>query len=80
MEFPLPQPIDPAAVAAAEQQTLSPINERRMRRLLDVLCDPTRLKIVRALRDNELAASDSASTSRVAAGSITPSSQSRAVE
>jgi DNA-binding transcriptional ArsR family regulator len=29
-----------------------------MRRLLDVLCDPTRLKIVRALRDNKLAASD----------------------
>jgi DNA-binding transcriptional ArsR family regulator len=29
-----------------------------MRRLLDVLCDPTRLKIVRALRDNQLAASD----------------------
>ena len=29
-----------------------------MRRILDVLCDPTRLKIVRALRDNQLAASD----------------------
>ncbi len=50
--------IDPAAVATAEQQTLSPISERRMKRLLDVLCDGTRLKIVRALRDNELAASD----------------------
>src|SRR2546423_15483993 len=56
---PLPsQPIDPSAVATAERQTLSPISERRMRRLLDVLCDPTRLKIVRALRDNQLAASD----------------------
>src|SRR3989475_13238350 len=52
------QPIDPVAVATAEQQTLSPISERRMRRLLDVLCDGTRLKIVRALRDNQLAASD----------------------
>src|SRR5437660_9502353 len=52
------QPIDPAAVATAERQTLSPSGERRMRRLLDVLCDPTRLKIVRALRDNQLAASD----------------------
>lgn len=29
-----------------------------MRKLLEVLCDPTRLKIVRALRDNQLAASD----------------------
>jgi len=52
------QPIDPAAVASAERQSLSAPNERRMRRLLDVLCDPTRLKIVRALRDNQLAASD----------------------
>src|SRR5213082_932933 len=52
------QPIDPAAVATAERQTLSAPSERRMRRLLDVLCDPTRLKIVRALRDNQLAASD----------------------
>jgi len=50
--------IDPAAVATAERQTLSPISERRMRRLLEVLCDGTRLKIVRALRDNQLAASD----------------------
>ena len=52
------QPIDPTAVATAERQTLSPMSERRMRRLLDVLCDGTRLKIVRTLRDNQLAASD----------------------
>ena len=52
------QPIDPTAVATAERQTLSPMSERRMRRLLDVLCDGTRLKIVRALRDTTLAASD----------------------
>lgn len=58
MEPMISQPIDPAAVAAAERQTLSPMSERRMRRLLDVLCDGTRLKIVRALRDNQLAASD----------------------
>jgi DNA-binding transcriptional ArsR family regulator len=51
-------PIDPMAVEAAERQSLSPMSERRMRRLLDVLCDGTRLKIVRALRDNQLAASD----------------------
>src|SRR5437867_5588835 len=53
-----PPAIDPEAVETAERQTLSPISERRMKRLLDVLCDGTRLKIVRALRDNELAASD----------------------
>ena len=50
--------IDPHAVAVAERHALSELSERRMRRLLDVLCDPTRLKIVRALRDNKLAASD----------------------
>jgi DNA-binding transcriptional ArsR family regulator len=56
---PIPlQPIDPLAVATAERQTLSPVSERRMRRLLEVLCDATRLKIVRALRNNQLAASD----------------------
>jgi len=56
---PSPQdPIDPAAVATAERTKLSPLSERRMRRILDVLCDATRLKIVRALRDNQLAASD----------------------
>src|SRR3989442_12388979 len=55
-----PEPIDPAAVAVAEATKLSPPSERRMRRLLDVLCDPTRLKIVRALRDNQPAASDPA--------------------
>jgi DNA-binding transcriptional ArsR family regulator len=58
MEPITPQAIDPAAVETAERQTLSPMSERRMRRLLDVLCDGTRLKIVRALRDNQLAASD----------------------
>src|SRR5256886_15468629 len=52
------QPIDPGAVETAERQQLSPMSERRMRRLLDVLCDGTRRKIVRALRDNQLAASD----------------------
>jgi len=53
-----PEAIDPAAVATAERTKLSPLSERRMRRILDVLCDATRLKIVRALRDNQLAASD----------------------
>ncbi|TMC70622.1 MAG: winged helix-turn-helix transcriptional regulator [Chloroflexi bacterium] len=58
MEPITPQPIDPRAVETAERQTLPPMSERRMRRLLDILCDGTRLKIVRALRDNQLAASD----------------------
>ena len=54
----IPKPIDPVAVMTAEQQTLTPRNEKRMRALLDAICDPTRVKIVRALRDTTLAASD----------------------
>jgi DNA-binding transcriptional ArsR family regulator len=54
----IPRPIDPVAVMAAEQQMLTPRNEKRMRALMDALCDPTRVKIVRALRDTTLAASD----------------------
>ena len=50
--------IDPVAVMTAEQQMLTPRNDKRMRALLDALCDPTRIKIVRALRDTPLAASD----------------------
>ena len=58
MEAMSPHPIDPVAVASAEQQTLTGASERRMRKLVEVLCDTTRLKIVRALHENELAASD----------------------
>ena len=54
----IPRPIDPVAVMTAEQQMLTPRNEKRMRGLMDALCDPTRIKIVRALRDTTLAASD----------------------
>jgi len=54
----IPKPIDPAAVKTAEKQMLTPRNELRMRELLDALCDPARIKIVRALRDTTLAASD----------------------
>jgi ArsR family transcriptional regulator len=53
-----PEPIDPAAVTAAEQRMLTPRNEKRMRELLEGLCDPARIKIVRALRETTLAASD----------------------
>lgn len=52
------QPIDPAAVAAAESNMLSSAAERQAKAILESLCDPTRLKIVRALRDTTLAASD----------------------
>lgn len=51
-------PIDPEAVRTAEQTTLSREAEARARKILDSLCDPTRLKIVRALRETALAASD----------------------
>jgi len=54
----IPKPIDPGAVMTDEQQMLTPRNEKRMRALMDALCDPTRIKIVRALRDTTLAASD----------------------
>lgn len=54
----VPRPIDPVAVTTAEQQMLTPQNEERMRALLEALCDPSRIKIVRALRDTTLAASD----------------------
>lgn len=54
----IPKPIDPAAAMTAGQQMLTPRNEKRMRALLEGICDPTRIKIVRALRDTTLAASD----------------------
>ena len=50
--------IDPAAVAVAEQAMLGREGERAAREILDSLCDPTRLKIVRALMETPLAASD----------------------
>jgi len=51
-------PIDPEAVQAAQENMLSGAAETRARQILESLCDPTRLKIVRALRDTTLAASD----------------------
>ena len=54
----IPRPIDPVAVKTAERQMLTPPNEKRMRTLLEALCDPARITIVRALRDTTLAASD----------------------
>lgn len=50
--------IDPTAVSMARKQMLTGRSERDARRLLDTLCDPTRLKIIRALEGTPLAASD----------------------
>lgn len=52
------RPIDPGAVALAEQAMLDRDGERAAKSILDSLCDPTRLKIVRALAETPLAASD----------------------
>ena len=52
------RPLDPAAVKTAEKSLLTPRNEQRMKELLEALCDPTRVKIVRALRETTLAAGD----------------------
>jgi DNA-binding transcriptional ArsR family regulator len=52
------RPLDPTAVKAAKESLLTPRNERRMKELLEALCDPTRVKIVRALRETTLAAGD----------------------
>ena len=51
-------PIDPQAVERAGENMLSKPAEGHAREILESLCDPTRLKIVRALRDTTLAASD----------------------
>ena len=53
------RPLDAKAVESAEKNMLEPRDERRMKELLDVLCDATRVKIVQALSaDNTLAAGD----------------------
>lgn len=53
------RPLDPQAVRSAEDNLLAPRDERRMREVLDALCDATRVKIVQALSaDNTLAAGD----------------------
>jgi DNA-binding transcriptional ArsR family regulator len=51
-------PIDEPAVATALAHALSPRLEREARRVLDSAGDLTRLKIVRALMETPLAASD----------------------
>lgn len=51
--------IDPGAVAVGLAQMLPARSTRDVQRILECLCDPTRLKMVRALQDGaELAAGD----------------------
>lgn len=52
------QVIDHGAVALAQARMLPPRSARDAQRVLMCLCDPTRLKIVRALQATELAAGD----------------------
>lgn len=52
------QIIDYPAVAVAEARMLPPRSARQAQRVLMCICDPTRLKIVRALQATELAAGD----------------------
>jgi len=49
---------DHSAVARAKARMLEPRSARAAQRVLTCLCDPTRLKIVRALQATELAAGD----------------------
>jgi ArsR family transcriptional regulator len=51
-------PIDASAVTMAEARALSPRAEREARRIVECASDMTRLKIVRALIETPLAASD----------------------
>jgi DNA-binding transcriptional ArsR family regulator len=51
-------PIDPKAIEIAQKHAYDAATERRARKLLASICDPTRLNILRALRRTPLAASD----------------------
>ena len=50
--------VDEGAVAQAKARMLQPRSAHDAQRVLMCLCDPTRLKIVRALQATELAAGD----------------------
>lgn len=52
------RPIDPKAVELAQRQIFSATTQRQARELLEGVCDPTRLNILRALQRTPLAASD----------------------
>ena len=52
------QIIDQGSVTEARARMLPPRTARQAQRVLSCMCDPTRLKIVRALQAGELAAGD----------------------
>ncbi len=52
------RPIDPRAIELATGHVLRGEPAKVARRLLEGICDPTRLNIIRALRPGPLAASD----------------------
>jgi len=53
------RPLDPEAVRSASANLLPPRDERRMKEMLEALCDATRVKIVQALSaQTPLAAGD----------------------
>lgn len=52
------RPIDPRSIEAARPHILDNGPRTTARRLLECICDPTRLNVVRALRAGPLAASD----------------------
>jgi DNA-binding transcriptional ArsR family regulator len=56
--MPQERAIDPKAVQAAQKRMLPAPADREARRILDCLCDASRLKIMRALKATPLAASD----------------------
>ena len=51
-------PVDPKAVAAAEAELLNGPARKRAEQILDSLCDPSRLRIVQALRATPLTVSE----------------------
>lgn len=51
-------PIDPKAVAAAEAGLLAGPAQKRAEKILESLCDPSRLRIVQALRATPLTVSE----------------------
>jgi ArsR family transcriptional regulator len=50
--------IEPNAVAAAEKELLPAAAQKHAERILDSLCDPSRLRIVQALRATPLTVSE----------------------
>jgi ArsR family transcriptional regulator len=50
--------VEPGAVAAAEAELLTGAAQKHAERILDSLCDPSRLRIVQALRATPLTVSE----------------------